>query len=103
MIARRPTALIADDEPLLRTSLTRLLSDAWPELEVVAQARNGREAVEQFEVLKPDICFLDVHMPGLSGVEAARMIGPRAHLVFVTAYDRYAVEAFQQGVLDYLV
>src|SRR5258706_733084 len=99
----RPTALIADDEPLLREALARLLADAWPELEVVAQARNGREAVEQFEALKPDVCFLDVHMPGLSGVEAARMIGRRAQLVFVTAYDQYAVQAFDQSALDYLV
>jgi DNA-binding LytR/AlgR family response regulator len=98
-----PTALIADDEPLLRRSLLRLLADAWPALEVVAQARNGREAVEQFEALQPDICFLDVHMPGLSGVEAARFIGRRAQLVFVTAYDQYAVQAFAQGALDYLV
>jgi len=100
---RRPTALIADDEPLLRESLTALLARAWPELEVVAQARNGREAVAQFEELKPDVCFLDVHMPGLSGVDAAHQIGRRAHLVFVTAFDQYAVEAFAQGVLDYLV
>lgn len=103
MTNRRPTALIADDEPLLRESLTRLLAQAWPELDVVAQARNGREAVEQFEALQPDICFLDVHMPGLSGVDAARRIGRRAHLVFVTAYDQYAVEAFAQQALDYLV
>ncbi len=99
----RPTALIADDEPLLRTALLRMLAEAWPELEVVAQARNGREAVEQFEGFKPDICFLDVHMPGLSGVEAARQIGRRAHLVFVTAYDQYAVQAFEQEAIDYLV
>ena len=103
MTGRRPTALIADDEPLLRKGLTRLLAQAWPELDVVAQARNGREAVELFEALQPDICFLDVHMPGLSGVEAARRIGHRAHLVFVTAFDQYAVEAFQQRALDYLV
>ena len=103
MSAKMPTALIADDEPLLRTSLARLLKETWPELEIVAQARNGREAVEQFEALTPDVCFLDVHMPGLSGVEAARMIGRRAHLVFVTAYDQYAVEAFRHDALDYLV
>jgi len=103
MTARRPTALIADDEPLLRKSLLRLLAEAWPELDVVAQARNGREAVEQFEALQPDMCFLDVHMPGLSGVEAARYIGRRAHLVFVTAFDQYALQAFEQGALDYLV
>ncbi|HET9577969.1 MAG TPA: LytTR family DNA-binding domain-containing protein [Usitatibacter sp.] len=103
MTQPRPAALIADDEPLLRATLTRLLGAAWPELEVVAQARNGREAVEMFEAMKPDICFLDVHMPGMSGVDAARLIGGRAHLVFVTAYDQYAVQAFEQGVLDYLV
>jgi DNA-binding LytR/AlgR family response regulator len=98
-----PTALIADDEPLLRESLQGLLAQAWPELHVVAQARNGREALAQFEALQPQICFLDVHMPGLSGVEAAQLIGRRAHLVFVTAFDRYAVKAFEQGALDYIV
>jgi DNA-binding LytR/AlgR family response regulator len=108
MSAARPTALIADDEPLLRASLVRLLAEAWPELEVVAQARNGREAVAMFESLEPDVCFLDVHMPGLSGVEAARAInshkaGRRAHLVFVTAFVEYAIQAFEQGALDYLV
>ena len=103
MTPAHPTALIADDEPLLRRQLTRLLADAWPGLQVVAQARNGREAVEQFESKRPDVCFLDVHMPGLSGVEAARFIGRRAQLVFVTAFDRYAVEAFARGALDYLV
>lgn len=103
MTALHPTALIADDEPLLRQSLVRQLAQAWPELEIVAQARNGREAVEQFERLRPDVCFLDVQMPGLSGIDAARLIGRRAHLVFVTAFDTYAVQAFEQGVLDYLV
>ncbi len=102
-MAARPTALIADDEPLLREALARQLAQAWPELEIVAQARNGREAIRLFEAKHPDICFLDVHMPGLSGVEAAHHIGRRAHLVFVTAYDHYAVQAFAQGVLDYLV
>ncbi len=102
-MTRAPTALIADDEPLLRDALARLLALAWPELDIVAQARNGREAVAQFEALQPDICFLDVHMPGISGVEAARLIGRRAHLVFVTAYDQYAVQAFAHGALDYLV
>jgi DNA-binding LytR/AlgR family response regulator len=100
---KRPTALIADDEPLLRRTLIRMLGAAWPELEIVAEARNGREAVEMYEQHKPDVCFLDVHMPGVSGVEAARQIGRRAHLVFVTAYDQYAVEAFAHGALDYLV
>ncbi|HET9325594.1 MAG TPA: LytTR family DNA-binding domain-containing protein [Candidatus Eisenbacteria bacterium] len=102
-MSRRPTALIADDEPLLRESLARQLAQIWPELEIVGQARNGREAVEMFESRHPDVCFLDVHMPGLSGVEAAHQIGGRAHLVFVTAYDHYAVQAFAQGALDYVV
>ncbi len=97
------TALIADDEPLLRDALRRQLAQAWPELEIVAEARNGREAVRLFEELHPDICFLDIHMPGLSGVDAANHIGGRAHLVFVTAYDHYAVQAFAQGALDYLL
>ena len=103
MTVRRPTALIADDEPLLRETLTRQLAEAWPELNVIAQASNGRKAVEQFEAQHPDICFLDVHMPGVSGLEAARQIGRRAHLVFVTAYDKYAVQAFDQGALDYIL
>ena len=99
----RPTALIADDEPLLREALTRQLAQAWPELEVIAEARNGREAITLFEARPPDVCFLDVQMPGLSGVDVANHIGRRAHLVFVTAHDHYAVEAFAQGALDYLL
>jgi DNA-binding LytR/AlgR family response regulator len=75
----------------------------WPELDIVAEARNGRETVRLFDERHPDICFLDVHMPGLSGVDAANHIGRRAHLVFVTAYDHYAVQAFAQGALDYLL
>jgi DNA-binding LytR/AlgR family response regulator len=98
-----PRALIADDEPLLRDALERLLKQAWPQLEVVARARNGREAIDLFETHRPQVCFLDVQMPGKTGVEAASHIGRRAHLVFVTAFDEYAVEAFAHGVLDYLV
>ena len=99
----RATALVADDEPLLREALVRMLGSAWPALEVVAQARNGREAIDLFEAHGPDICFLDVQMPGKTGVEAAQHIGRRAHLVFVTAFNQYAVQAFAQGALDYLV
>jgi DNA-binding LytR/AlgR family response regulator len=99
----RATALIADDEPLLREALVRLLGSAWPELEIVAQARNGREVIDLFETHRPNVCFLDVQMPGKTGVEAAQHIGRRAHLVFVTAFDQYAVQAFAQGALDYLV
>jgi DNA-binding LytR/AlgR family response regulator len=102
-MSARATALVADDEPLLREALVRSLASAWPELQVVAQARNGREAIELFETHRPNICFLDVQMPGKTGVEAAQHIGGRAHLVFVTAFDKYAVQAFAQGALDYLV
>ena len=100
---RRPTALIADDEPLLREALKGQLAQVWPALDVIAEARNGREAIRLFDERRPDVCFLDVHMPGLSGVDAANHIGRRAHLVFVTAYDHYAVQAFAQGALDYLL
>ncbi len=99
----RVTALIADDEPLLRDELAALLARAWPELDVVAQARNGREAIEMFDIHKPDVCFLDVHMPGMTGIEAAQAICGRAHLVFVTAYEQYALKAFEQGAHDYVV
>jgi len=97
------TALIADDEPLLRERLRSHLARLWPELEIVADARNGREAVEMFDIHLPDIVFLDVHMPGLNGIDAARSIARRAQLVFVTAYEQYAVQAFEQGAIDYLV
>ena len=97
------TALIADDEPLLREHLAAHLARQWPELELVAQARNGREAVELFEQMRPDVVFLDVHMPGCSGVDAARAIGPLAQIVFVTAFEQYAVQAFEQGAIDYVV
>lgn len=96
-------ALIADDEPLLRDALRRQLAEVWPELEIVAEARNGRDAVRAFDEMHPDVCFLDIQMPGMSGVDAASHIGRRAHVVFVTAYDHYAVRAFAQGALDYLL
>ncbi len=97
------TALIADDEPLLREHLQAHLARLWPQCQVVAQARNGREAVQLYEQHHPDVVFLDVHMPGMNGVEAARQIGRDALLVFVTAYDSYAVQAFEEGAIDYLV
>ena len=97
------TAMIADDEPLLREHLSSHLAHLWPGLQVVAQARNGREAVELFEDLAPQVVFLDVHMPGMSGIEAARCMVQRTHIVFVTAYEQYAVKAFEQGAIDYLV
>lgn len=99
----KPTALVADDEPLLRERLIAALGRLWPELEVVAEARNGREAVELFDLHMPQIVFLDVHMPGMNGIEAGRCIGRRAQIVFVTAHESYAVEAFRQGAIDYVV
>jgi DNA-binding LytR/AlgR family response regulator len=98
-----PGALIAEDEPLLRERLAAQLGELWPELRIVAQARNGLEALELFERLRPQVAFLDVHMPGVNGIEVARTMGRSAALVFVTAYDRYAVEAFARGAIDYLV
>src|SRR5262249_4845285 len=79
------------------------LALAWPELDIVASVRSGREAIDRFEALRPEVCFLDVKMPGLSGVEVADRIGARAHIVFATAYHEYAVKAFAQGAIDYLV
>ena len=97
------TALIADDEPLLRERLRAHLARLWPELEIVAEARNGREAIELFETHLPRIAFLDVHMPGLNGSDAARAIARRAELVFVTAHENYAVQAFEHGAIDYVI
>ncbi|HET9978441.1 MAG TPA: LytTR family DNA-binding domain-containing protein [Burkholderiaceae bacterium] len=96
-------ALIADDEPLLRQRLAAHLARLWPELEIVAEARNGREAVELFDTHEPEVVFLDVHMPGLNGIDAARAMAGRAQIVFVTAFEQYAVAAFERGAVDYLV
>jgi DNA-binding LytR/AlgR family response regulator len=100
---KQATALIADDEPLLRERLRTHLTALWPELALIDDARNGPEALELFELHRPDIVFLDIHMPGLDGIETARALGRRTHLVFVTAYEQYAVQAFEQGAIDYLV
>ena len=97
------TALIADDEPLLRTRLASMLEQLWPELRICGFARNGQEAVEMQRELRPSICFLDVHMPGMNGIEAARAMGHEVALVFVTDFDQYAVEALDRGAIDYLV
>ncbi|MFL6632354.1 MAG: LytR/AlgR family response regulator transcription factor [Massilia sp.] len=97
------TALIADDEAPMRDLLRARLQQAWPDLRIVAEAANGVEAVELGERLRPDIAFLDIRMPGLSGIEAARRLYERSHIVFATAYDQYALDAFEQGALDYLL
>ncbi len=109
-----PRAVLADDERLMREQLRARLGEAWPELQIVAEAKNGVEAVALVDQHRPDIVFLDIRMPGLTGVDAARQIAqlPPAEgdddvllpeIVFITAYDQYAVEAFEQGVVDYVL
>ena len=96
-------AVIADDEPLLRESLRAALAQAWPALDIVAEAANGADAVHAVREHRPDLAFLDIEMPVMSGLEAARELRGLAHVVFVTAYDRYAIEAFDRGVVDYVL
>jgi DNA-binding LytR/AlgR family response regulator len=98
-----PTAIIADDERLMRDQLRMRLQDAWPELQIIGEAKNGDEAVQLVGELKPDLTFLDIRMPGKTGMEAARDIGDTSLVVFVTAYDQYAVEAFERGAIDYVL
>ena len=100
---KAPTALIADDEEPMRDMLRTRLRECWPELAITAEAANGVEAIALAGQHQPDVVFLDIRMPGLSGIEAARMLFNRCHIVFVTAYDQYAIEAFEQGALDYLL
>jgi DNA-binding LytR/AlgR family response regulator len=98
-----PTAIIADDERLMRDQLRMRLEQVWPELQIIGEAKNGEEAVELVGQHKPDLTFLDIRMPGKDGMEAAREIGDRSQIVFVTAYDQYAVEAFERGAVDYVL
>ena len=98
-----PTAIIADDERLMREQLRLRLSQVWPELEILDEAKNGDEAIAAVDRLKPDFAFLDIRMPGKTGLEAARAIGGKSHIVFITAYDQYAVEAFERGAVDYVL
>jgi DNA-binding LytR/AlgR family response regulator len=106
-----PRAVIADDERLMREQMRARLAETWPELQIVAEAKNGLEAVEAVREHRPDIAFLDIRMPGLTGVEAAKQIAQLElpddallpEIVFVTAYDQYAVEAFEQGAADYVL
>ena len=103
MNSTRSTCLIADDEPHLVKALQAQLATLWPELDVVAIARNGIEAAERIAALQPDLAFLDIQMPGLTGLEVAQGIEGSTRVVFVTAYDAYAVEAFEQEALDYVL
>ena len=98
-----PTALIAEDEALLREQLVELLSAAWPELTIVAAVDNGAAALREIQAARPDILFLDIEMPEASGLEVARRASGRCHTVFVTAYDQFAVAAFEHGAVDYVM
>ena len=98
--------VIAEDEELLRTALSSLLKEAWPQLDIVAECEDGASALESIAELQPDVAFLDIRMPGLTGIEVARGLAdasPRTQVVFVTAYDQYAIDAFEQGAMDYLL
>jgi DNA-binding LytR/AlgR family response regulator len=96
-------ALVADDEPHLARALVAALQPLWPGLEVVHVARQGLEAAERIAALQPDVAFLDIRMPGLTGLEVAEGIEGRTRVVFVTAFDEYAVEAFEREALDYVL
>jgi DNA-binding LytR/AlgR family response regulator len=104
MSARAPTALIAEDETPLRDALRAMLGIAWPELEIVAECEDGIAAMETIAGHRPDVCFLDIRMPGVTGLDVARAaIAAKSQVVFTTAYDEYAVRAFEAGAADYLL
>jgi len=98
-----PTAIIADDEDLPRSELRRMLAQCWPELVVLAECEHGADALEAIHQHTPDIAFLDIRMPGMSGLAVANAIKGRCHAVFTTAYDHYAIDAFAAGAIDYLL
>jgi DNA-binding LytR/AlgR family response regulator len=98
-----PSAVVADDERLMREQIIDRLKEAWPELLIVGEASNGREAIAMVQSLQPDIVFLDISMPGMDGIETAQALAGRAHVVFVTAHDQYAISAFEHGAIDYLL
>jgi len=97
------TAIIADDEENLRAGLLKLLTKLWPEIKILGQAKNGMEAVSLIEQESPDIAFLDIKMPGITGLEVARRISEKCRIVFITAYDQYAVDAFESEAVDYIL
>ncbi|KQW51489.1 two-component system response regulator [Pelomonas sp. Root662] len=98
-----PTAVVAEDEAALRGELVEQLGKLWPDLSIVGEAADGLEALRLLDQHQPDILFLDIEMPGATGIDVARQVGGRAHVVFVTAYDQYAIAAFDQGAVDYLL
>ncbi|HYT97173.1 MAG TPA: LytTR family DNA-binding domain-containing protein [Casimicrobiaceae bacterium] len=98
-----PTAIIAEDEPVSRAELKETLAKLWPELVICAEAEDGIEALHALESHAPEILFLDIQMPGMSGLEIARKASGKCHVAFVTAYDKYAVAAFEEGAVDYVM
>src|SRR5215470_19263431 len=98
-----PTAILAEDEEILRAQLQGKLKKLWPELEIIASVADGAAALEALEDRAPDFMFLDIQMPEMTGVEVARHVGGRSHVVFVTAYDQYAIQAFETGAADYIL
>ena len=99
----RARAIIAEDEPLLREELAELLASLWSELEIVAQTADGMATLQALERHQPDVLFLDINMPGLTGLEVARQASGRCHIVFVTSYDQHTLAAFEHGAMDYLL
>src|SRR5918912_543715 len=98
-----PTAIVAEDEPILRAQLDGNLRKLWPELDIIASVEDGAAALEALEDRAPDFMFLDIQMPEMTGVEVARHVAGRSHVVFVTAYDQYAIQAFETGAVDYVL
>ena len=100
---RHPSAVVAEDEATLRHELVEHLNELWPELEIVGSAADGVQALRLLDEYRPDVMFLDIQMPGATGLEVARQASGRSHVVFVTAYDVHAVSAFEHGAVDYVL
>lgn len=99
----RTRAIVVEDEELLRSQLEELLAEAWPELDIVASLEDGESGLEALQQHRPEVMFLDIEMPGMTGLELARQASGRCHVVFVTAYTQYAVAAFDAGAVDYVL
>src|SRR5213080_2801357 len=96
-------AVIAEDEAILRDELASMLGSLWPDLDIVAQVQDGVAALAALDVHAPDILFLDIQMPRLGGLDVARQVTRRCHVVFITAYEEFAIAAFEQGAIDYVL
>lgn len=98
-----PSAVLAEDEPLLADELAEMLRVLWPELRIVARARDGVAALQAIEQHAPQLAFLDIRMPLMSGIDVARRIAGCCHIAFITSYDQYAIDAFEAGAVDYVL